>query len=57
MSVSSFNSTFVRELVLSDDDHAVMEPAEAKRLCSQFSRFFIDKLQRIDVVLAERAVA
>jgi len=37
----------VRELVHSDDDHAVMQPAEARRLCSQFNRFFIDKLQRI----------
>ena len=37
----------VRELLHSDDDHAVMEPAEAKRLCSQFSRFFIDKLRCI----------
>ena len=34
-------------MLRSDDDHALMEPAEAKRLCSQFSRFFIDKLQRI----------
>jgi len=34
-------------LLHSDDDHAVMEPAEAKRLCSQFSRFFIDKLRCI----------
>jgi len=36
-----------RELLHSDDDHAVMEPAEAKRLCTQFSRLFISKLQRI----------
>ena len=37
----------VRELLHSDDDLAVMEPAEAKRLCTQFSRLFISKLQRI----------
>ena len=37
----------VRELLHSDDDETAMKPADAKRLCTQFSHFFIKKLQRI----------
>jgi len=31
-----------------------MEPAEARRLCGQFSRFFVDKLGRIAEVIKSR---
>ena len=31
-----------------DDDHMHMEPAESRRLCTQLSDFFINKLRRID---------
>jgi len=46
-----------RELLHLDEDHIPMESAEARRLCTQFSHFFINKLRRIATEIEKRMSA
>ena len=47
----------VKELLHADDRRSVVQSDEARRLCRQLSKFFMDKLRRIAVEISQRLSA